>query len=304
MLNTTQWLKQLEYNDEPRTQWQDILNILASESGTSQCAIMLAQDEHFQRLITNENHPPICDWESIDQQLTSLVESQAWTNETSRHFTTDDAEFQIAFAHTPLESVDVAPIYLPNGQLGALLCAFNLLSPALQHAVPQLARLISYDVKHLIEQQGSSLKDELTQLLNPQGFETLGSQKVKDAPRYQLAIGVIHLQIDRVDEIRAAYGSAAADECYVTLSEVMKSACRDADIVARISCNEFVVLSLLNNRRQLNQLAQRIDSDYRIRVKNSETLNLSALLAHTFITDGFSALSLSQLVEKAKFGNQ
>ncbi len=304
MFNTTQWLQQLEHNSKPLALWREMLNTLASTDSNCQCALMVKQQGEYKMLIANDNQQPICDWESIETGLSSLFAQWSYPSEAqSQQIAILQPEFQAAFEHTPIKSLDCAPVYWPNGTLFAQLCTLSSAtsSPMMAGVSPHFARLVTSDLKQFIEQRSSLLTDDLTELLNPQGFAMLGAQKVKDAPRYQLAIGVIYIQIDRVSEISAAYGSDIAEQCYTTLSDVLKSACREADIVARINDNEFVVLSLLNTRRQLNQLAHRIENDFKLRVKATETLNLSSLLSKTFITDCFSSLSLDQLVEKTKF---
>ncbi len=303
MFNTTQWLQQLEHNEKPLSLWKEMLNTLANIETNCQCAILVAQDNHYKVLVSNDNHHPLCDWESVETRLTTLFTPLDTLNSAFQSLDLRTPHFQSTFDYTPIQSMAYAPIIWPNGEEFGQLCLMSAAAdlPLVANATPHFARLASCDLKQFIAQNSSLFSDDLTQLLNQQGFTTLGTQKVKDAPRYQLAIGIIYIQIDRVDEINAAYGVEVGDQCYVTLSEVLKSACREADIVARINDNEFVVLSLLNTRRQLNQLAHRIENDYKLRVKTTETLNLSALLSKTFITDCFSTLSLAQLVDKAKF---
>ncbi len=308
MFNTTQWLQQLENQTRPLTLWREMLNTLASPESHCQCALMVqTQQGEYKTLVNNDNQHPVCDWESIESGLASLnKQSLLVENIASQQLSITQPEFLSAFKHTPIQSLDYAPVYWPDGSLFAHLCTLSrsTSSPMMAGISPHFARLVSSDLKQFIETRNALLTDDLTELLSPQGFAILGSQKVKDAPRYQLAIGVIYIQIDRINEINVAYGSDTAQQCYITLSEVLKSACRDADIVARISDNEFVVLSLLNTRRQLNQLAHRIESDFKLRVKTSETLNLSSLLCKTFITDCFSSMSLDELIDKTKYQSE
>ncbi len=106
------------------------------------------------------------------------------------------------------------------------------------------------NVTELLEAQRQlknlSLTDELTGLYNRRGFLTLAEQQIKLEMHNGTARGLTLLfaDMDGLKSINDTYGHEAGSEALVTLGRLIKSAVRDADIVARWGGDEFVILTV------------------------------------------------------------
>ncbi len=79
------------------------------------------------------------------------------------------------------------------------------------------------------------------------GFENTGS------------IALLHMDLDRFKQINDTLGHAAGDAMLIHASTVLRANCRDADFVARIGGDEFVVLtSASDGDNYLGALAERV----------------------------------------------
>lgn len=113
--------------------------------------------------------------------------------------------------------------------------------------------------KHLeVKLRSMSLKDDLTKLYNRRGFLELVAQQLKIAERHKKDTGVLFIDLDNMKFINDNFGHREGDVALMTLSVVLKKACRDSDIIARIGGDEFVVFGMGLNRKSSEHLISRI----------------------------------------------
>lgn len=86
----------------------------------------------------------------------------------------------------------------------------------------------------------SSMRDELTQLLNRRGaYEAVAvSRSVRSHSH-----AVLLIDIDNFKHINDSYGHAAGDAVLVSVAKAIRSSVRDGDVVARLGGDEFLVFS-------------------------------------------------------------
>lgn len=90
-----------------------------------------------------------------------------------------------------------------------------------------------------------SLTDELTGLYNRRGFMTLAEpQLLRELRRHTRTRGVALLfaDIDDMKEINDVHGHDAGDEALVEVAGLLRSACRQGDILARLGGDEFAAI--------------------------------------------------------------
>jgi len=87
-----------------------------------------------------------------------------------------------------------------------------------------------------------SLQDELTGLLNRRGFGFLAEQQLKIADRKKRKTLLLYLDIDDMKGINDNFGHQAGDLALIATADILKVHIRRADILARISGDEFVAL--------------------------------------------------------------
>ncbi len=107
--------------------------------------------------------------------------------------------------------------------------------------------------------------DELTQLYNRRGFFLLGEQQMRMARRTASHLLLIFIDVDQLKYINDHYGHKEGDRALIETAEALRATFRSADIVARISGDEFAVLAAptagMGAGRLLERLQHEIDHD-------------------------------------------
>jgi len=105
-----------------------------------------------------------------------------------------------------------------------------------------------------------SLTDELTGLYNRRGFLTLAEQQLRLERHSGTARGLalIFADMDGLKAINDTFGHEAGSEAIKTLSTLLKSVIREADIAARWGGDEFVILSIGSDEASTEMMIERI----------------------------------------------
>jgi len=105
-----------------------------------------------------------------------------------------------------------------------------------------------------------SLTDELTGLYNRRGFLNLAEQQLRLERHSGTARGLalIFADMDGLKTINDTFGHEAGSEALKTLSTLLKSVVREADIAARWGGDEFVILSIGSDDRSTEMMIGRI----------------------------------------------
>ncbi|MCW8335009.1 sensor domain-containing diguanylate cyclase [Vibrio paucivorans] len=310
MKDSQQCLSMISEGHFDISKWQELVDLVAELFGSDSGTIVQLNQDEFRVLVTSGNKDNF------------LKQGDAWPREvqsfckhaveTKQGLYVENALVDDVWKNAPVvvqESVRSycgLPIFWPNGDVFGTICMIDKhvtdYDEKLHRLLNQMCRLVAADLKHLCnldEIRSLALVDELTELLNRRGFKLLGEQKIKDAPRYQQAMGMLYIDVNRMKMVNDQYGHQAGDECLKTLADVLQKECRDNDVVARLGGDEFVVLSLLSNRRELGLLAQRITDFYAHQTQGVDHLSLTSLSIGQTINDCFSNISLDQLIAES-----
>jgi diguanylate cyclase (GGDEF)-like protein len=129
----------------------------------------------------------------------------------------------------------------------------------------ELLEVVSTQVAQVIERKrleeeirSLSLTDELTGLYNRRGFTLLAEQELKLAHRKNRPMLLFFGDVDHLKIINDTYGHAQGDLALKEVADTMKEIFREADIVARLSGDEFVVLALDASQECAEDLTRRI----------------------------------------------
>ncbi len=137
------------------------------------------------------------------------------------------------------------------GHITQLLC-FVLLYWALIHS--NLAEPYTVLFRQLTESlqslQHEANRDQLTGLYNRRGLMVLGDAQLALAQRLGLKVTVIFADLNGLKRINDQHGHAAGDQALVDAAELLRSTFRDADVLARVGGDEFVVLLVHGNGLQ------------------------------------------------------
>lgn len=88
-----------------------------------------------------------------------------------------------------------------------------------------------------------SVTDDLTNLYNRRGFMTFVEHHIGTANRKGQRMLLILIDLDDLKKINDAYGHKEGDMALIDTAEVIKETFRKSDLIARISGDEFVVLT-------------------------------------------------------------
>jgi two-component system cell cycle response regulator len=140
-----------------------------------------------------------------------------------------------------------APVRGDSGSLGAL----HLLMPrdeeesAARHFLSQLAhvlaKLMQLQERHN-QLQKLAITDELTGLYNARYFKHFLSRIIEKARAKRFPVTLLLFDIDNFKQYNDTYGHGVGDAILKQTSALIKRCCRDHDLVARISGDEFAVV--------------------------------------------------------------
>jgi diguanylate cyclase (GGDEF)-like protein len=105
-----------------------------------------------------------------------------------------------------------------------------------------------------------SLTDALTGLYNRRGFNLLAEQEMKLAHRIKRSMLLFFGDVDNLKMINDTHGHAQGDQALKDISAILKETFREADIVARIGGDEFVVLAVDASMERADVLTNRIQA--------------------------------------------
>lgn len=105
----------------------------------------------------------------------------------------------------------------------------------------------------------NSLHDSLTGLPNRRYLDEMLKRHSSTGYEGSGSIALLHIDLDRFKQINDTLGHAAGDAMLIHASTVLRANCRDADFVARIGGDEFVVLTNASDGDDyLGTLAERV----------------------------------------------
>jgi diguanylate cyclase (GGDEF)-like protein len=114
----------------------------------------------------------------------------------------------------------------------------------------------------LAKQQAENLAhtDELTGLYNRRAFFIFGEQALNQAIRAKQSVSLVMFDVDYFKQINDTHGHAVGDQVLRVIAQTIRPLIREADILARIGGEEFVVLMPGADWAAAKQLAERLRS--------------------------------------------
>jgi len=105
------------------------------------------------------------------------------------------------------------------------------------------------------------LIDELTGLYNRRGFLTFAKQQFNIAERMNKGILLLYIDVDDLKWINDTMGHQEGDRALLETAGILKKTFREADIIARIGGDEFVVLAIEVHEGDAEILADRLQKE-------------------------------------------
>ncbi len=107
--------------------------------------------------------------------------------------------------------------------------------------------LVSSINKMEMKIQNLNLRDELTGLYNVRGFNLLAGQSLRLAQRAEVPFSVLFIDMDNLKRVNDELGHNSGSATLVETAKVLTSTFRDADVIARVGGDEFVVAGQFNH---------------------------------------------------------
>ena len=108
------------------------------------------------------------------------------------------------------------------------------------------------------ELEESAITDALTRLHNRRYLQEVFPRALSQAKRESLYLTGILLDIDHFKQINDKYGHLGGDECLMQFSRLLRDTCRATDYIFRIGGEEFLILSINENKEGGQLLAEKI----------------------------------------------
>jgi diguanylate cyclase (GGDEF)-like protein len=162
--------------------------------------------------------------------------------------------------------------------------------PAVWGAVKQT--LLERELRHL------ALTDDLTCLYNRRGFFAVATQLLKLAHRKVQPLLLFFCDLDNLKLINDSYGHQEGDLAIIRVADALERSFREADVIARIGGDEFVVMSLEASGRIEASLLCRLERNLRKASVDESRYKLS-LSAGVARFDPKRPISLGELMSRA-----
>lgn len=102
------------------------------------------------------------------------------------------------------------------------------------------------DLARMVEQEIAAIQlatiDELTNISNRRGFETLSKRALSFCERMGFTASLMFIDLDKFKPINDQFGHAEGDLALQEFSRILKDTFRDSDVIGRIGGDEFAVL--------------------------------------------------------------
>lgn len=162
------------------------------------------------------------------------------------------------------------PLRGPNGSKMGTLCIIDrkprIFSNDELEALTDLAAMVEREISAV---QLATL-DELTKISNRRGFMILAQHSLHLCARQKLSASLVFMDLDKFKLINDTFGHAEGDRALMAFAEHIKTACRDSEIFARLSGDEFVMLLIGTSRDRAEGVVSRLRQSVKKYYQESE----------------------------------
>jgi diguanylate cyclase (GGDEF)-like protein len=156
------------------------------------------------------------------------------------------------------------PLTLGSEESGLLLVQLknpDHFTPREREALETVGAALSLALRHAETHQQArtnALRDPLTDLLNPQAFESALMRELSVGLRYGVPACLLLLDLDFFRIVNDRLGHTAGDQVLKMAADLIRGTVRDSDIVGRYRGNTFAVVLPHTDRQQARALAERL----------------------------------------------
>lgn len=156
-----------------------------------------------------------------------------------------------------------------------------------------------------IELEQMAIRDGLTELYNRREFERLLSEELQRSQRYQHAVSLLMVDIDKFKDINDTHGHRAGDDALHVVASVIRDVSRNGDVVARYGGEEIAVILPETSGADAFAMAERIRNSVAnqpIMLKNGKMTELTVSVGvATFPDDATTQGKLVDTTDQAMY---
>ena len=203
--------------------------------------------EHAQLLLCSDKHLELVAHEGAMPPLHTALPNLSQSEPPAQACLYDASHAQ-AEAFAPASSVIVAP--LRGGvRVQGLIALGRTELPAYNELDLELLQTLAFQLTSVLERalllsdlERLAVTDGLTGLYNYRHFQERYREEVNLCRRYQHPLAVMLIDLDGFKQVNDTYGHLEGDYLLVQLADMLRSALRNTELIARYGGDEFVVL--------------------------------------------------------------
>lgn len=144
-----------------------------------------------------------------------------------------------------------------------------------------------------------SVTDDLTNLYNRRGFLSFAEHHIQAADRKKHQLLLILVDLDGLKLINDAFGHKEGDMALIDTAEIIKNTFRKSDLIARVSGDEFVVLTADTKLNAAQAIRDRLEENIAAHNAKQKRLYKISLSFGISIYDPYHPSSIDRLIVKA-----
>lgn len=254
----------------PFAKWQRTVNLMASLFKAPAGFIVQHTEEGYQVAVASEQEENPYDVGGVIPPDTNIFcrKIVQTRQELYVQSATKDEEWQTnpEVTEDGFNSYLGVPIFWPSGRPFGTICVMdfaitNYDDPYIE-LIRQFRDIIQADLSlldHFDQFRELAMTDELTQLYNRRGFQTVAAQRIQLAKRNDASLALIYLDMNGLKRINDILGHQAGDSALSFLANSLNQQFRASDVIARIGGDEFLILAETSDLDALNNSCSRVD---------------------------------------------
>jgi diguanylate cyclase (GGDEF)-like protein/PAS domain S-box-containing protein len=144
-----------------------------------------------------------------------------------------------------------------------------------------------------------SVTDDLTNLYNRRGFLSFAEHHIQAADRKKQKLLLILIDLDGLKLINDAFGHKEGDMALIDTAEIIKNTFRKSDLIARVSGDEFVVLTTDTKLNAAQAIRERMEENIAAHNAKQKRLYKISLSFGISIYDPYHPSTIDRLIVKA-----
>ncbi len=272
MNNRDEWILSYQNPMISRKKWQTTIDFIAKLYEAPVACLVQATSQGIQVVIRSQNHEtPFSAGEKFPRGQDSFFEHAIHANQKLYvNQATHDAEWKKTdlVQSGGINSFLGVPLCWPDGSTFGALCIMDF---AITHysdmylgLTEQFRDMIEADLllnNQFLQLLDLSTRDDLSHLLNRQGFFLQAEKHIHLAQRLDQSVGLLATDLDNLRSINENFGHRIGDKAIAALGTSIFNVLRESDVAGRIDGDEFVVVALAQTQEGMTTLSQRIRTE-------------------------------------------